>query len=223
MSGMGRLLKTLRLITIGKSGTPSIDPSTGIITLTGHGFSGNDAIEFGAGTGAVPTGILAYDSTVHWSTYYNVINVSGDTFQITNTLDGSTPVVPSDAGTAGWQIRSGQMTSLQVTGLDLQRDKAYEIICILYIARRGSVFIPTLNFKPTDANYYYFTPGSTTSSNPKYEALDLTNSLDPASATAKRCYCVSKIKVAPVGFKMSYDISSNIITAGAEHENHKIC
>lgn len=101
----GQIIHDVTLNAPWKSGTATIDPATGTITLAGHGFSANMPIEFDAGTGALPSGIGAYDSDNLGGTYYNVINVSGGTFQVTGTVGGSTPVVPSDAGTSGWRVR----------------------------------------------------------------------------------------------------------------------
>lgn len=105
LDGVGKVVYDVTLNAAWKVGTPSIDPATGIITLAGHGFANNVPVEFGAGTGALPTGIAAYDSRAFFADYYNVINATTDTFQITSTVGGTTPVIPSDAGTAGWQVR----------------------------------------------------------------------------------------------------------------------
>ena len=87
------------------AGTPSVVPATGVITLVGHGLSNTFPVEFDAGTGVLPTGILPYNSDALGGMYYNVINVVGDTFQICATVGGTVAVLPSTAGTAGWRIR----------------------------------------------------------------------------------------------------------------------
>jgi hypothetical protein len=88
-----------------KSGTPTIDPATGIITLADHGFNNKDPIEFDAGTGVLPTGILPYNCDANGGMYYNVIAIDANTFKITSTLGSTTALIPTDAGTAGWKIR----------------------------------------------------------------------------------------------------------------------
>jgi hypothetical protein len=219
--GDGTVVKDVTFNNDWKSGTPSIDTSTGVITLTGHGFSNTDAVEFGAGTGVLPTGILSYDSVAGWNTYYNVINATTDTFQITDVISGTTPVIPSDAGTAGWQVRSGQLVHTQLDGLNIANDKAYEITCILPFVRRGTTSISEIIFRPFDANYYYLTRGFSNKEFPQYQYIGLCGSVSSLANTDKRVLCIAKIKVTPVGTKMFYDISSSLTITGADTKTTK--
>jgi hypothetical protein len=208
--GDGTVVKDLTFNNDWKSGTPTIDPSTGVITLVGHGFVNTDAVEFGAGTGVLPTGISSYDSVAGWNTYYNVINATTDTFQITNVILGTTPVVPSDAGISGWQVRSGQLYATNVTDLNLSTDIAYEIICILPFVRIASSSFSEILFRPYDENYTYLTGGFIDRKFPRYQSFMLCDGVSSLANTSKHVMCVAKVKVTKVGTKIFYDIASSL-------------
>lgn len=63
-----------------KSGTLSVSGS--VFTLTGHGFTSGDPVEFRANTGVLPTGVLAFDSDNIGGTYYNATILDANTFEI---------------------------------------------------------------------------------------------------------------------------------------------
>ena len=128
----GEIISDVTLTSAWKTGTATIDTGTGVITLPGHGFTNNTPVEFSDGTGVLPTGIEAYDKEPYWGEYYNVINVSGDTFQITATVGGTSPVIPSDAGTAGWQVRSAGDSFFSASiGGNMDNGKSFEITAIV--------------------------------------------------------------------------------------------
>jgi hypothetical protein len=121
-----------------KTGIPVVDPATDIITLVGHGFANGDAIEFDAGSGVLPAGISAYNADNNGGFYYNVINATTDTFQVTSTVGGTTPVDITAAGTAGWRVRSATLGELsQLTlALDLNTIKKYTLLYFLNTANK---------------------------------------------------------------------------------------
>jgi hypothetical protein len=109
------------------AGTASVDASTNVITLVGHGLVNTDAIEFDAGTGALPEGILQYNADTGANNYYNVIQMSGDTFKICDTVGGATELDITSAGTAVWRIRKAGVSSITISELALATDIQYEI------------------------------------------------------------------------------------------------
>jgi hypothetical protein len=117
------------------AGTPSADAGADTITLASHGLANGDPIEFDAGTGALPGGITNYDNDFKGGTYYNVINRSGDTFQITATVGSTAPVDITSAGTAGFRIRKAGISSITISGLNLASDLQYEIFIRSGIAK----------------------------------------------------------------------------------------
>lgn len=119
------------------AGTPAANAGTNVITLVGHGLVNTDAIEFDAGTGALPTGILQYNADTGANNYYNVIQMSGDTFKICATVGGATEVDITSTGTAGWRIRKAGVLSITISGLSLATDLQYEIFIKTGFAKRG--------------------------------------------------------------------------------------
>jgi hypothetical protein len=123
---LGKLVSDTTYNSAWITGTPTADAGTDYITLTGHGLVNGDAVEFDTNAGALPGGISAYNADTIGGFYYNVINVSGDTFQITATPGDSTPVDITSAGTSGWRIRKADVTMVWPT-LDLDVEFEYDI------------------------------------------------------------------------------------------------
>jgi len=143
----------------------TVDPTTGIVTLTAHGLVNYAPVGFQAGAGAIPTGWLAYNSDNIGGTYYNLKYLAADTFQICTDATLSTVVIPTDAGTSGWQIKKMGISSADITGLDLAVDGGYDILITDIGLRRslnGSNSAGVaLYLNGTDPNYDYI--GASTS------------------------------------------------------------
>ena len=109
-----------------------------ITVVSATGLANGTPIEFRANTGALPAGITDYlngAKGVGDGDYFNIINLSGTSFQICDTVGGTTPINITDAGTAGWQWRVAGATTLAVTGLDLDKHKEYEIYMQVSLAK----------------------------------------------------------------------------------------
>ena len=154
-----------------KSGTPTMNPSDGTITLAGHGFIANQPVEFDHsedGTSLLPDVLEPYNSDNKGGTYYNVIYIDADHFQVTDTVGGTTPLVPSSyTGDFGWRVRSAGTDGINTTGLNLKDHGEYEIFVIFGVAKRTTVVenfytklnspAHSINFANSTTNYAYST------------------------------------------------------------------
>ena len=128
--GVLRDIQAIRIRTISGYATPitSIDTSTGIITAPGHPYQDGDLVNFSMsyGLGSVPptmpAGLSAY-------TNYYALAPSGDTLQVSTTLDGS-PVAITTQGSG--QIFAGRIPKQILRGImitaaaDLNKDESDE-------------------------------------------------------------------------------------------------
>lgn len=150
------------------SGTPTVDPATNTFTLPGHGLANNVPVEFDAGTGVLPGGLSQYNSDIYGGTYYNAINVVGDTFQVTDTVGGTTPVDILSAGIAGWRIRKALcFTTSIIFPLSIPSDDYSEKIVVIS-GFGGKYNTSTENYNlrlNANADYVYATVGSSSFTN----------------------------------------------------------
>lgn len=173
------------------AGTPTADAGTDFITLTGHGLANGDPVEFDAGSGVLPGGIVAYNDDVSAPAgpgghYYNIIGVSGDTFQICDTVGGAVAVDITSAGTAGWRVRKAGNYPIIVTGLDLNAHLEYDVYFFWGLAKLTTAGVNLYCRLNANADMKYFI-GSTWN----------TNIFIPTAApTGKYSKMLSKFKIA---------------------------
>lgn len=143
----------------------SADAGTDRITVAdATGLTNGTPIEFYAGTGALPGGLTAHTANqegVGDGDYYNIINLSGNTFQLTNTLGGATPVDITSVGTAGWQWRVAGAASLTASGLNLDVDVEYDVFYFIPQVKLTTTNTATyLRLNGDFTNFLYFSVGS---------------------------------------------------------------
>lgn len=121
----------------------TVNAGTDYITVaSAAGLANGTPIEFRANTGVLPAGITAYTNGakgVGDGDYFNIINLSGTTFQITATVGGTTPVDITDAGTAGWQWRVAGASTFNLTGMSLDTHQEYDIYALFAGAKQNAV------------------------------------------------------------------------------------
>ena len=91
------------------TGTWTADSATDVLSCSAdHGLAVNDPVSFGAGTGALPTGLSAEPEF-----YYVVSTPTSKTLTVSLTKSGSTVDITAD-GTAGWTVRRARLTGVSV-------------------------------------------------------------------------------------------------------------
>lgn len=146
------------------SGAPVADAGTDTITLVGHGFLDNQCIEITAGTGAIPGGLTAINSSkftqVHGKFYGYVMNKTNDTFQVYSTLGTVTAIDITSAGTAGWLVRLAGLTTVNFTGLSLANigdSYSVSIVGTMIASTTGSLYVTSI-LNGYGASLVYFMP-----------------------------------------------------------------
>lgn len=119
------------------------DAGTNYITVaSAAGLANGTPIEFRANTGVLPGGITDYlngAKGIGDGDYFNIINLSGNTFQICATVGGTTPVDITSAGTAGWQWRVAGASLFNLTGMSLDTHQEYDIYALFAGTKQNAV------------------------------------------------------------------------------------
>jgi len=107
--------------------TSAISVAGSVFTMIAHPFASGDPIEFRPNTGILPTGVITYNNDNIGGTYYNIGKLTNDTFEIYSDVARTVKVTPTDAGTAGYQVRLAGIYSFSIDNLDLAKDQSYRI------------------------------------------------------------------------------------------------
>ena len=112
LSDIAKEVANITVDTTPLSGTAFADATANTITLVGHGLTAGIPIEFIAGTGVIPSGLVA-------DAIYYVYNVIGNTFQLVPLVESTSVIDITSTGTAGFQIKRNDTAFVQITGLDI--------------------------------------------------------------------------------------------------------
>lgn len=161
---INKVILDVTIDAVWRVGPLTYDSATQTFTYVNHGYINGFPVEFDAGTGVLPSGILPYNSDELGGMYYNIINATANTFQITSTVGGTVPVSTTNNGTTGFKIRSAavDITTSIITGLNLDQDIEYDVYIYLAFckfATLGSTLFFRLNGVST---MKYFDSNNTT-------------------------------------------------------------
>lgn len=135
--GRSEILSSVTVLSTDHAATWSADPAADtLIASASHGLTVNTPIAFGAGTGALPAGLSPEPE------YYWVVAVpTTTTLQVSLTYGGAAVDI-TDAGTAGWVVRTlpraVSNSGLLLSGLSLDTYDTIDLYYSFAFARVGS-------------------------------------------------------------------------------------